>query len=452
MQYWQSGAALTGLIIVALLVGCELLARWFPRMRRVGLPLAIVAGSLGLLLGEQALGLFSLDVALLESLAYHGLALVFIAVGLRSPSSGGRSAGARGMAFAIVMIFATQAVLGLGLVLLLDPTLHPGFGLLLPLGFEEGPGQALSTGATWERSGLADGPQVGLIIAVIGMAWCVVIGIPLVIWGRYKGWVSPASSTPATATPEHVRGSESEPGSLDALTTQVALVGLCYLVTWALCSLLGYLFSAVPDIVGLVWGVHFIFGAGVAMGMRPLFARIPGGTPIDDHLMGRVASLTVDVTTCAAIAAVQFAVLQTHWVIIMVVTTIGGVWTLWFSLWIARRAWSEAPFEHALLFFGMSTGTLATGLALLKVVDPEMRSPAAASAAFGSGAAVPGVGLMLLGFLPMTVAGFPEQWPSRGFVMLAAMIGFALVVFVLWRLVGGWRPRRPLLSLWPPDL
>lgn len=449
MRYWQSGAALTGLILVVLLVGCELLARVFPRVRRLGLPLAIVAGSLGLLLGDQALGLFSLDTELLESLVYHGLAIVFIAVGLRSPSQGGSSAGARGMAFAIVLIFAMQALLGLAVVLVLEPDLHPGFGLLLPLGFEEGPGQALAMGAAWEESGLIDGAQVGLIIAVIGYAWAVFAGIPLVIWGRYKGWVIEPSSASEPAAGERERVTDSEPGSLDALTTQVALVGFTYLLTWALCSLLAYLLAGMPDIAAVVWGFHFIFGAGIAMGLRPLFARMRSGSPIDDHLMGRVVGLTVDVITCAALAAVQIAVLQTHWFMITIVTTVGGVWTLWFSLWIARRAWSEAPFEHAVLFFGMSTGTLPTGLALLKVVDPSMRSPAAVSAVFGSAGAVAGMAPLLMGVLPMTIAGYPDQWPAHGFMMLGLLAGIAVLVFVLWWLFGGLRLRRPLLSLSP---
>jgi ESS family glutamate:Na+ symporter len=449
MRYWQSGAALTGLILVVLLIGCELLARVFPRLRRLGLPLAIVAGSLGLLLGDQALGLFSLDTALLESLVYHGLAIVFIAVALRSPAQGGRTAGARGMAFAIVLIFVTQALLGLGIVLAITPELHPGFGLLLPLGFEEGPGQALSMGAAWEETGLTDGPQVGLIIAVIGYAWAVLAGIPLVIWGRYKGWVSAPRSTSEAEVSERERVRDTEPGSLDALTTQAALVGLVYLLTWGLCSLLAFLLAGMPDVAGVVWGFHFILGAAVAMGLRPLLARLPGGTPIDDLLMGRVAGLTVDVITCAALAAVQLAVLQAHWFMLMIVTTIGGAWTLWFSLWIARRVWSEAPFEHAVLFFGMSTGTLPTGLALLKVVDPNMRSPAAVSAVFGSAGAVLGVAPMLMVVFPMIIAGYPERWPAHGFGMLTVLGGISVATFVLWRLLGGLRLRRPWLSPWP---
>jgi ESS family glutamate:Na+ symporter len=211
------------------------------------------------------------------------------------------------------------------------------------------------------------------------------------------------------------------------------------------------LLSGMPDIVATIWGIHFIIGAVIAMGARLLLARMPGGTAVDEYLMGRFVNLAVDVLTCAAIAAVQLAVLQSHWLVLLLVTTIGGIWTLWFSLWIARRAWTEAPFEHAVVFFGMSTGTLPTALALLKVLDPNLRSPAAVSAVLGSGGAIVGMAPLILVLLPMTVAGYSDRWPGHGFIMLAVLVGYSLAVFVLWRLIGGLQRRRPLLSTWPPD-
>ncbi|WP_146659299.1 hypothetical protein [Enhygromyxa salina] len=440
---------LTALAVVGLLLGCELLARVVPALRRLGLPLAILAGALGLLLGEQALGLFALDVELLESVVYHGLAIVFISVGLKAPTEGGRSAASRSMAFAIVAMMATQAVIGLGVVLLLDSALHPGFGLLLPMGFEEGPGQALSLGSAWEQSGLPKGAQVGLIIAVIGYGWSVVAGVPLVIWGRRKGLTAPGLASTGAGNTQTVSVARSEPGSVDALTAQIAVVGLCYLLTWALCSGLARALAGMPDIAATVWGFHFIFGAGIAMGMRPLLARMPGGTPVNDHLMGRVSGLTIDVITCAALAAVQIAVLSSHWLPIVLVTVLGGLWTLVFAVWVAKRAWTEAPFEHAVLYFGMSTGTLPTGLALLRVVDPDLRSPAAVSAVFGSAGAVAGVVPLLMGLIPMTVASYTTDWPARGWLMLGALLAYAVAVFVLWRLFGGLRFRRPLATFWP---
>lgn len=449
MRFWESGAAMTAIIVLGLLLGTALAARALPALRRVGLPLAIVAGALGLLLGQQGLGLFVLQTDLLESVVYHGLAIVFIAVGLAAPSAGGRTAGSRSMAFGIVAMMSTQAVIGLGLVLLLSSAMHPGLGLLLPMGFEEGPGQALSMGASWEGTGLHDGAQIGLIIAVLGYAWSIGAGVPLVIWGRRHGWTASQQDQASSDPPEVATASSADAGGLGVLTTQVAVLGGCYLLTWAICASLSALLVGMPDLAAMVWGFHFIFGAAVAMAVRPLLARLPGGTLIDDVLMRGVAGLTVDVITCAALAAVQITVLRAHWAPILLITSVGGIWTLVFSLWMARRAWTQAPFEHAVLWFGMSTGTLPTGLALLKVVDPDLRSPAAVSAVFGSAGAVLGAGPLMMGLVPMTIASFGRDWPAGGWLMLGVLSTYSAAVLILWRLFGGLRLHRPLYSLWP---
>lgn len=442
MRFWQSGAALTGLSIIVLLLGCELLARAIPSLRRLGVPLSIVAGTLGLLLGEQVVGLFALDVELLELIVYHGLAIVFISVSLHTPAKGGRTSGSVSMAFAICAIMAIQSAVGLGLVLGIDRTMHPGFGLALPMGFEEGPGQALSLGAAWEQGGMPDGAQVGLIVAVIGYAWAVLAGIPLaIVWRRRgAGTVDGAETAGSDASePSTMTLRPAEPGALDGLTVQVAAIAGCYLLTFAWCSLLTWL---LPGLVGVIWGFHFIFGALIGMAVRPLLARLREPPLLDDHLLGRVSGLTVDVITCAALAAVQIHVLRSHWLPIAVVTTAGGVATLAFTLWIARWAWPQAPREHAVLFFGMSTGTLPTGLALLRVIDPDLRTSAATSAVIGSGFAVAGVGPMLMVLVPMTIDAWPDAWPGRGFVMFGVFVGTAVAIVLMWRLLGTWQARR----------
>ncbi len=448
MRFWEGGQAGTLLVLLVLLLACELAVRLLPPLRRLALPLAIVAGVLGLLLGEQVLGLFRLDTDLLEALVYHGLAVVFIAVGLQTPLRGGRTAGSRSMAFAIVAMMATQATLGLAVVLLLDASLHPGFGLMLPMGFEEGPGQALAMGEAWSRGGMEDGAQVGLIVAVMGYAWAVLAGVPLVIWGRAKG-LGDRSATSAAATAAPAPQATAEAGGLDRLSLQLALVGLCYLLTYGVCSLAARLLAGMPDLAAMVWGFHFIIGAAVAMLVRPLLSRLPGQPAVDDTLMARLAGVSIDIVTCAALAAVQLAVLRAHWLPILLITSLGGVWTLLFGVWAGRRAWREAPFEHTVLWFGASTGTLPTGLALLKVADPELKSPAPVSAVFGSAGSILGVAPLLMGLVPLTVSGFGGDWPAHGWKMLGALLVYDLVVIGLWRAIGGLRFTRPLTSLWP---
>ena len=267
MEFWQSSAFMTGLTIVCLLFVTSVLASLLPALRRLGVPMAIVAGLLGLLGSEQVLGVFELDVEFLKSAVYHGLGLLFITVSLRAPAAKrgkGRDLPALSMGFAVPAIMCLQALVALLVLLVVNSSWHPAFAMLVPLGFEEGPGQALSMGSAWAKNGLQDGAQIGLISAALGYGWSVVVGIPLAIIGRRRGWLARVTDG-AGAGAEHVDRRPAEPGGLDHLSVQIALIALCYALTYALCSVLALALSSMPDMVPVVWGFHFIFAALIAI-------------------------------------------------------------------------------------------------------------------------------------------------------------------------------------------
>ena len=121
MIYWQNSVVSTGLVVALLLAGAELLRRLFPVLRRVGIPGSIIAGVVGLILGPDLVDLLPLDREILESVVYHGLAVVFIAVGLQPPdiSKGRLASGIKAFSFGIPLMETLQAFLGLGSLLLL---------------------------------------------------------------------------------------------------------------------------------------------------------------------------------------------------------------------------------------------------------------------------------------------------------------------------------------------
>jgi ESS family glutamate:Na+ symporter len=204
---------------------------------------------------------------------------------------------------------------------------------------------------------------VGLIVAAIGYAWSVVVGIPLVIWGRRSGLISPTEGVQvADAEPHQVE--VVSPGGLERLAQQVVTIGVIYLATYGVCraAAFGFERGGLDDIGHMVWGFHFIIGALLAMAARPVLTRFPGGSPLDDALLGKLAGLTVDVSTCAALAAVQLSVLAANWLPILAVTTVGGLATLVFCVVVAVRGFRDAPFEHCVIWFGTGTGTLPMGL------------------------------------------------------------------------------------------
>src|SRR5690606_16540646 len=124
-----------------------------------------------------------------------------------------------------------------------------------------------------------------------------------------------------------------------------------------------------------LWGLHFIFGSLLAIGLRRGARRVGHDRSFHDGMLARISVVAVEITTAGAIAAVRLEVLGTWLVPILIMTAVAGTLTLLGCLWLARRAFPEAPFAHALVLFGMGTGTVSTGLALLRMLDPELRGP-----------------------------------------------------------------------------
>jgi glutamate:Na+ symporter, ESS family len=451
VQFFEPGLIQDFLLLGVLLAVAALLLRVVPGLGRLAVPDAILAGVLGLVAGPTVLGWLPFDQDALEVIVYHGLALVFIAIGLQRPLRGAGGGGAASFAFAMPTMAVTQALVGLAVVLgftvFTATPVSPGFGLLLPLGYQQGPGQALSIGTAWETLGLTDGGRIGLIIAAFGFAWCIA-GVPLVAVGRRLGWIGPLRPV---VTDESAAPTAPSAGFMEPLTVQVVAVATAYAVVWGLLLLFDHLLAGRPQLAAQLWGFHFILGAGVAIAGRRLLDRLPVHVPLDDLLLSRVASLVVAFTTAAALTAVRVGVLRQWLGPILAVTLLGGVCTLLLAVWLGRRAFPEAPFHHALVLFGASTGTLPTGLALLRILDPELRGPVARNIVVGTtGAIVLGLPLILV-VMPLMVGGWASGSMTSFWIGLAILPVYLAALLVGWRLFGPLRFLRPRAHLWPRE-
>ncbi|MCA9682197.1 MAG: hypothetical protein KC457_08380 [Myxococcales bacterium] len=458
MGYWAGGFVQDLLIIVSLLAVAAGLRRLLPPLQRLGMPDALLAGAMGMLLGPGGADVLPFSSERLEILIYHTLALVFIAVSLQSPPEGKRSGVVRSIAFAIPAIATLQGVIGLSCVLgwnlvAGEPTLHTGFSMLLPLGFNQGPGPAMTLGGSWEQqAGFGRGAQLGLIMATLGYAWCCIVGVLLVVWGRRKGWhLSKGrleTDEDAGAVHERAPARPAGLGELEPLTAQLVAMALVYLLTWLFLVHIGGLLP--EKVQPTLYGFHFLLATGFALALRPVAARMPGGNPLDNDLLSRIGSTIVDVATCAALAAVRIEVLLDYLAPVLLISTMGGLMTLLACVWMARRAFPIAPFHHTVVTFGSLTGTATTGLALLRMLDPQLEGPAARNYVL---AVTPSalLGLPLFALMPLPILGFPGDYPGKALMVLGILLGYAVVLVVMWRLLTPFRFLRPLWKLWPED-
>lgn len=419
----------------------------FPLLKKYHVPLSIIAGLLGMvirnLMGEEILSLQWVDAEVLKIIVYHGLALVFIAIGLQIPvpqTKNSTNKDAISFSFGISSMGALQGFIGMLIVMgwtVLRGSTHPGIGLLLPLGFNQGPGQALTFGAAWEKSGLQYGADLGLVMATFGFLWAIFVGIPLVMYGKNKGWLDTVGVS--SRTPENV-DSKTEISPTDSMLPAIAKVLCVYVFVFLLLKGATVVLVNKPKILDLLWGLHFIIALLCAISVRKLFFVDFSAINREQHneRMTGIANFAVDITTMSGLLAMEFAVLAFYAWEVAIVTTLGGIVTLFAAVFLFRRVFAKDAFAHLVLWFGTATGTMPIGMSLLRMIDPQLRSSAPQNITMGAAFALVTSFPNIL-ILSYAVNSFPEDYPKSGWISVGLLLLYCFILLVLWKKIVGWQ-------------
>ena len=444
--------AFAGLCLL-LLVGTALRQRlrW---LRALGIPEALVAGLLGLLIGpfgpwsifpEQVYRIWSQTPGVLISLVFATLFL-----GQRLPSPGviwNRAAGQT--AFGMVLGFGQYLVGGLLVLLVLQPLFgtSPLMAALIEVGFEGGHGTAAGLGPTFRELGFPAGETLGLAMATVGVLTAVLLGSTLVVFGRGRQWlarVDRARSDPAAVDPmsaeerlnlERAAGTvdPDTPRSMtiDALTLNVALaggaVGLGILLKALLTGLGGVLGG--PDSANLIRAIP-VFPLAMVGGLTVQVVlqrtrQTDLASPVAQASLGSVA---MDLLITAAMASLNLPLLEENWIPFVALAVAGLTWNVCALLFLAPRIFRDHWFERGIADFGQGTGVTATGLLLLRMADPRGRSRAMEAFSFKQLLFEPFLGGGLVTALsPVLIAswGLP-LFSAAALALTLASLGFGL--------------------------
>ncbi|MFD2654933.1 S-layer homology domain-containing protein [Gracilibacillus thailandensis] len=420
-----------------------------PYLSKVIIPTSMIAGFLGLLLGTEFLGIIPFNQDMLGNLVYHFMAIGFIAISLKERNIA-NSPAIMNAGILIVSGYVIQGIVGFGIFLFLVhlffPDFFPGIGLLLPLGFGQGPGQAYSIGTQWEALGVTGGGNLGLTIAGIGFIWATVIGIIMMnlLAKRFSFQSKDMPVKENTKLIEKIEPDEIPLGDAsDKLTFQIALIGTIYFITYltiyGLNDLLQPIGTFGETLGQLLIGFHFIIGSLYAVLFRMILNKLKGKgiklehTP-NNYLLQRIAGFSFDYMIAAAITAISIYTLQDYFVPVLLITTAGGLVTILFFVWIIPKVFPADALPNILGFYGMQTGTISTGMALVKAVDPKFQSNTTDNLVMGSGTALL-FGFPLLLILNIPIVGYVQDRPIMYlYTMIALVFYFAvLLAGLLWR-------------------
>jgi ESS family glutamate:Na+ symporter len=445
-------------IILAVLTGAMLLANLLRReikpLRRSLIPSSVLAGFILLFIEKlfHALtGISMFTTVALESLTYHGLGIGFIAVSLCSAEKRpGRKArrDVFNTSLVVVSTYLIQGIIGLAITLGLSYVIGNWAysGILLPMGYGQGPGQAYNWGHIYETAtdyiAFPNGTSFGLTVAAMGFISASLGGVYYLNKmrrnGNPKAGINDADEVEdLSAEMVTAKGEIPLSESMDKFTVQVGMVLLVYLTSYGfmwLSSLgldkLGGFWSG--TVKPLLWGFNFLVGAGFAALYKSLFGCFKKRgylkrQYLNNFMLNRIAGLMFDLMVVASIAAIDLsAFTYKEFVIPLIAICVAGLFiTYWYNKKVCYRLFPDYPDESFLALYGTLTGTASTGLILLREIDPLFKTPAATNLIYQN------LWAIIFGFPMLLLLGVVAQNMTMGLITLCSMILLFAVMFIL---------------------
>lgn len=448
------------ILAVALLLGN--LLRQIPFLRKSLLPSALLGGLL-LLIFKAFPGCVGLiNKSAMEIVTYHALGLGFVALALKNNKIESKSTPMKVIETGALTAstYVIQGIVGLIVSLvffLVGRKFFYAAGLLLPMGFGQGPGQALNFGkmyTKWAEQYQGDqlpdgqyefpdgidfaGADFGLSIAATGFIVGSVIGVIFMNILRRKGKLSAKKMADAQVNKlEDYEGKNEIPDaeSIDKLSVQICMVlfvyFLVYLFTnWIQGMELGNF--GTNTLKPMLWGFNFLLGTLFGVIFKNILrifkkTKVVRREYINNYMLNRISGFCFDIMIVAGTAAISFDEFGKFVLPFTIICTLGAAVTFIYVLWISKHLYPNYKYEGFFSMFGMLTGTASNGMILLREIDPKFETPAANNLVLQALAAI------VLGFPVLLLMGIAPKSPQSSWITLGILVAFwaILTVFML---------------------
>jgi len=360
-----------------------------------------------------------------------------------------------------------QYVVGIGLVLfLLGPIFGVPmmFGAIVPVGFEGGHGTAGGMGPTFEALGWSEGKDLGLASATIGMASAIIIGMGLVNWAarrKYTVHQSEPSAFPEDDTigvipldQRPIAGKLTvKADAIETFTLHLVFVGVAvaigYLIKWGMTSGEQFINGDMIQAIKNATNAESLAVAEKAYKDNSLriitksFPTFPlcmiGGLLVqiweqkwdkkkllDLGLTRRIQNTSLDFLVVPAIAMISIQAVIADWQPFCIIIGMAILWNIFCVLVLSRRMLPDAWFERSIAEMGQSMGVTSTGLLLLRVVDPDYKTPAANAFAYKQILHEPFMGGGLWTSTAIPLLALYGGWPV--FLIACSAVAFWLIL------------------------
>ncbi len=441
--------------------------------RTLFIPSSVIAGFAALLLGPQVLGFVAMSLGWTERLAdglipatvldaWSSLPGLLINMVFASLFLGKRIPPLR----EIIRVAGPQVALGQSMawgqyvvgILLAVAILQPVFGMdpvagaLIEIGFEGGHGTAAALDSTFEEFGFAEGSDLALGLATIGLIAGVLSGLAIINWAVRTGRIEredleggPASDDESAEELCEFDGREAANGAeddsrkdvaVDPLSVHLGLIAIAIGLGWVLQQGLIALESATwARGGGLELFEHIpLFPLAMIGGLmlQIVLDRLGDAAPqVDRSIVNRVSGASLDLVIVTALGTLSLAVIGDNIGPMLILAVAGIAWSIGAFLILAPRIVPDHPYQRGLADFGQSTGMTVTGLLLVRMVDPAGRTRATEGFGYKQLLFEPFVGGGLFTAVSVPLIAQLGPWVVLAIVavLLFASIGVGVVFF-----------------------
>ncbi|WP_311354618.1 sodium/glutamate symporter [Corynebacterium pyruviciproducens] len=353
--------------------------------RRVGIfqrllmPASITGGILALILGPEVLGWipFSDSMGTYTTLL---IAFVFASMAYSMDLGGEVAKNSRSMWAYSTSMFLGQW--GLFIVLgmyVLDPIFHTGqwFGMMLPVGFVGGFGTAAAVGSALQDVGASDAASLGFTSATVGTVAAIVGGMIFSAWGIRTGrtnvipqrlpWDLRSGYIENLEDRPVVGHATTNPSAIEPITLHLAVVTVTVL---AADLVVNFLKDTFPTVTVPLFAMSFVMGLAGRLFLK--LVRHPYF--LDKDLITANSGAATDYLIAFGVASIAPSVVAAYWQPLLIMFVVGILYCFLVFRVQAPQYFGERWLERGLFTWGWATAAVATGIALLKIVDPKLKS------------------------------------------------------------------------------
>ena len=380
-----------GLAGIALCIGTFLRAK-VPFLKNMLVPASVIAGLLGLCVMNvtSALGWnLGTDGNMYTDIVNHLFTISFISISLTGSNQQGQKGsaakgilkGATGMGLVWCLLYALTPLLGMLFIGAVGGAfgMDAIYGSMIPFAFAQGPGQAASYGALYESYGWENAAMVGVTFAAIGFIVAFLVGIPAAKVGISRGIAKNGGKLDEITLRGYMRPEEQTGqmnkdttcnSNIETLSFHFAVIGVCYV----LAVVIAWLVSKLPVLGNALSGMMFMNGMIAAYIVKFVMKKLKIDYLLNDTMQSKITGWTADYLVVCAFMAVSFAVIKAWLVPILLEALIVTAVTAGICFYFGRRLGGENDFERVLGLYGTATGTVPTGIALIRIVDPNFKT------------------------------------------------------------------------------